>query len=180
MEPNKQTLFSLTEQMVQIEAMLEETGGEITPEIEAAWQETGASLTAKVDGYNALIRKLEYRSNVLALEIKRLQALKKTADNSSDRLRAHIFNVMDTFDIPRIDGSFCKMYTSERSAMEVNEDVLLSKYSKVIEKAEKGLPVWLTLVPKIDKTSLKDTCKADESKMPEGVEFVKKKSLTIK
>ena len=52
------TLYQLTNQMAEIEAMLEETGGEITPELEAVWNETSESLPQKVDGYNQVLRNL--------------------------------------------------------------------------------------------------------------------------
>ena len=72
------TLYQLTNQMAEIEAMLEETGGEITPELEAVWNETSESLPQKVDGYNQVLRNLTAYASNLADEIKRLQALKKT------------------------------------------------------------------------------------------------------
>ena len=43
------TLYELTGQMAAIEAALEETGGELTPELEELWAETAESLQAKVD-----------------------------------------------------------------------------------------------------------------------------------
>ena len=75
----RMTLYALTEQMAVIEAMLEDTGGELTPELEEQWMETRESLLAKVDNYNALIQKLKaYSENIKAC---------KTALRSSRRPR---------------------------------------------------------------------------------------------
>ena len=48
-------LFQLTAEQSRIEDLLEQNGGEITPEIEEALTLTAEQLPRKVDGYGALL-----------------------------------------------------------------------------------------------------------------------------
>lgn len=171
------TLYSLTEQMSSIEAALEENGGELTPELEEMWQETSESLATKVDNYNALIIKLDGYSDNLAKEIKRLQALKKTTDNSLKRVKEHIIETMKTFGISRLEGAYCKMSLSSSTSTEVDEEMLLAPYVARLDRLM--LPSWITPELKISKTELKNTFK-DKEVTPAGVCFIENKTLRIK
>lgn len=178
---NNLTLYALTEQMAQIEAVLEENGGELTPEMDALWEETKESLCQKADNYNALLVKLGAYSDNIDAEIKRLQALKKTADNSVKRIKEHIKDTMEQFGLTAIEGGLCKMTLSTSTATEVNEEIVLAPYKPFIEALEKKLPAYISVEPKISKTGLKEAAK----ELPEGVSlagvaFVKNKSLRIK
>ena len=171
------TLYQLTNQMAEIEAMLEETGGEITPELEAVWNETSESLPQKVDGYNQVLRNLTAYAANLADEIKRLQGLKKTADNSAKRIKEHVLDCMETFGIQKLEGNYCKMSLRSSTQTEVDEDSVLLPYLSRVEKL--GLPSWITCELKINKTALKEAFKGKDV-TPGGVRFVEKNNLIIK
>ncbi len=96
------TLYELTGQMAAIEEALEENGGELTPELEEVWQETAESLPMKVDGYNKVIANMTAYSKNIDAEIKRLQTLKKTADNSVKRVKEHLVDVMKQWGIAKL------------------------------------------------------------------------------
>lgn len=172
-----ETLYNLTAQMMEIEAALEESGGELTPEAEALMAETGESLMAKVDNYNALILRLGDYSENLAREIKRLQGLKKTADNSARRVKGHVMDTMLAFGIDRLEGRYCKMSLRSTQAVEVDEDTLLAPYRARVERLM--LPSWVTCELKVSKTALKEAFKGKEV-TPMGVSFTSGKSLIIK
>ena len=174
-----ETLYQLTAQMRAIEEALDETGGELTPELEEAWQETGESLVAKIDNYNALLIKLENYSENLANEIKRLQGLKKTADNSLTRIKAHIKDTMVANGFSRLEGAYCKMSLSSATSTVTDEELLLQPYIHKIQKLQEDLPSWLTVECKVSKTDLKNAYK-DKEVTPAGVKFVKTTQLRIK
>lgn len=163
--------------MSALESLLEDNGGELTPDIEALWQETGESLTKKVDNYNALIIKLKNYSSNLDAEIKRLQGLKKTADNSLKNVKEHIKSVMEQFGIDKLEGAYCKISLASSTSTEVDEETVLAPYLSRI--ANLNLPEWITADLKVSKTALKDAFK-DKDVTPAGVSFVKNKSLRIK
>lgn len=173
------TLYELTAQMRQIEDSLEETGGELSPELEELWNETGDSLVQKVDNYNALRLHFENYSENLANEIKRLQALKKTADNSLARLKAHIKDVMVANGFSKLEGAYCKMSLSSSTSTVLDEELLLQPYYGKIQHLKDDLPAWLDIEPKISKSIIKDTYK-DKDVTPAGVSFVKGVQLRIK
>ena len=178
---NKMTLFALSEQMVAIEAALEENGGELTPELEAAWTETSESLSHKIDNYNALVQKLTAYSAAIKAEQDRLAALKKTADNSLKRIKDHIKDTMVQFGIKSIEGNFCKVSLTTSTATEVDEEAVLAPYKADIEALAARLPGYVTLEPKISKTGIKDASAGlpDGTTLP-GVTFVKNTGLRIK
>jgi hypothetical protein len=178
---NKMTLYALTGQMADIEAMLEETGGELTPEIEAQWAETRESLLQKVDNYNALIQKLKAYSENIKAEQDRLAKLKKTADNSLKRIKDHVKATMEQFGLKSIEGNLCKMSLSSSTATEVDEETILAPYRVYIEMLEAKLPPYITVEPSISKSGIKEATK----ELPEGVTlpgvtFKKNTNLTIK
>ena len=172
-----ETLYQLTAQMRQIEDTLDETGGELTPELEEAWQETGESLSVKVDNYNALIIKMENYAENLAAEIKRLQALKKTADNSLKRVKDHVKDTMIANGMTRLEGAYCKMSLASSTSTEVDEEILLQPYISRLERLM--LPEWITAELKVSKTALKEAFKGKDV-TPAGVRFVKNTQLRIK
>ena len=171
------TLYQLTNQMAEIEAMLEETGGELTPELESLWEETSESLPQKVDGYNQVLRNLTAYATNLADEIKRLQGLKKTADNSAKRIKEHVLSCMEAFGLTRLEGNYCKMSLRSSTQTEVDEDSVLLPYLSRVEKL--GLPSWITCELKINKTALKEAFKGKDV-TPGGVRFVERNNLIIK
>ena len=171
------TLYELTGQMTAIEEALEETGGELTPELEAAWEETSESLTTKVDNYNALLIKLGDYSDNLAKEIKRLQALKKTADNSVKRIKDHVKDCMEAFGISKLEGAYCKMSLSSSTTTEVDEATVLQPYMSRLDRLM--LPAWITCEFKISKSAIKEAFK-DKDVTPAGISFQKSINLKIK
>lgn len=171
------TLFELTDQMSLIEQTLDENGGELTPELEEQWVETEESLKQKIDNYNSLVRLFDYRSENLASEIKRLQALKKTTDNSKKRVVEHLKDVMEAFGLTKLEGKLCKVSLSSSTSTEVDEETVLQPYLSRIEMLH--LPEWITVDFKVSKTALKEAFK-DKDITPAGVSFVKNTSLRFR
>lgn len=178
---NRMTLYALSEQMARIEELLEENGGELTPEVEEQWMETRESLVAKVDGYNALIQKLKAYSDNIKAEQDRLAKLKKTADNSLKRIKDHIKDTMQEFGLKTIEGNLCKISLATSKATEVDEDTVLAPFIPAIEALEAKLPPYVTIEPKVSKTAAKEATKElpDGVNLP-GVTFTESVSLRIK
>jgi hypothetical protein len=90
----KQTLLDITEDMAAIDALLAESGGEITPETEGtlnAWfAELDTNFTGKVDNYCALITEIESRAAVRKAEADRLYDRAKVDENASKALRERL------------------------------------------------------------------------------------------
>ena len=165
--------------MSAIEDALWENGGELTPELEQALTETEQSLAVKTDGYNALMRKFSTQADVIDAEIKRLTALKKTAENASKRIKQHVCDTMGMFGIEKLEGKYCKMTRARSTKAEVNEEQITAAYINLLDKLNKSLPPYITADFKVSKTALKEYIEKEKLK-PAGVEIVENWSLRIK
>lgn len=173
------TLFELTKEQAELEAELEESGGELTPEIEERLAVTAESLPRKVDGYGALIHKFEGMASVCDAEIKRLTALKKVAQNSAKNLKNSVKDSMVQFGYQRLEGQTTKFFLRKISSLNVEEELLLKPYTPFIEQLQKKLPDYLSVSIDISKTMLKAAAK-DSDVLPAGCWMVEDNSLTIK
>lgn len=176
---NEMTLYALTEQMAAIEDELYENGGELTPELEKELTETRESLERKVDGYNALYRKLDAAAENAASEIDRLKKLKRTAENARDSLKRRIVWHMNMFGLKKLEGRLCKMSLRSTKSLEVDNTAVLAPYGRDIERLRKKLPEWMTVEVKVSKTALKATYKGTDV-LPAGVSEESRQSLIIR
>lgn len=173
------TLFQLSADMSAIEDALWENGGELTPELEQALVETEQSLATKVDGYNHLIRSFSSKADIIDAEIKRLTALKKTAENAEKRLKEHICETMGMFGIDKLEGAYCKISRAKTSKVETNEELLTASYSGNLAEFNETLPPYITAEFKVSKTAIKDFQKT-EGILPAGAEIVENWSIRIR
>lgn len=165
----KRSLFQLTADMAAIEDALWENGGELTPELEEVLTETSASLIAKTDGYGALIRKFDSATASIDAEIKRLQALKKTASNATERLKERLKFSMQTNGLSKLEGSLTKISLRRSERVVVDEESILAPYYFTIEAIKDTLPSYVKLGDlKIDKTVIKDMIKKDGIAIPDA------------
>lgn len=172
-------LYELTAEQARIEDLLEENGGEITPEIEEALTLTAEALPKKVDGYGVLIRQFAAAEAACDAEIKRLQGLKKTAQNAQKGMKDRILYAMQTFGFDKLAGETTKFSTRSSKAVDVNEDVLLMNYREKIARFVSTLPDWISLEVKVSKQVIKDAYKATGI-TPEGAQVVENTSLIMK
>ena len=125
----KQSLYNITEDQRLINAMLEETGGELTPEIEEAMLITEENFISKVEAYGATISEYDAQAEACAQEIKRLQAFKKTCENVSKRMKERISDAMMTFDKDKVTaGTFRFSFRKSTAAVVENEELIPEEY----------------------------------------------------
>lgn len=172
-------LYELTAEQARIEALLEENGGEITPEIEEALTLTADALPTKVDGYGVVLRQFAATEAAADAEIKRLQAIKKVAQNAQRNLKDRVLYAMQSFGFDKLDGSLTKFSTRHTKSVEVDEAVLLDKYKDKLEEFAETLPAWLSLEAKVSKKVIGDTFKATGI-TPEGAQVVENVSLMVR
>lgn len=173
------TLFQLSADMAAIEDALWENGGELTDELALALSDTEAGMARKADGYAALIRSFASQKEIIKAEIDRLAKLKKVAENAEKRLKEHICETMGTFGITKIDGDMCKITRVRTTAMETNDEQILSAYQRNLDELNALLPPYIIADMKVSKTAIKEFQK-EEGILPSGVEFVENYSLRIR
>lgn len=89
------SLFDLTTEILELEAMLTAAEGEIPDEeteaaLDAYMEQLEGDLHAKLDGYVTLISEFEARSEMRSKEAERIYALAKADANNADRLRERL------------------------------------------------------------------------------------------
>lgn len=77
--------------------MMEETGGEVTDETMEDLAIRRENFQHKAEAYSRFILKLESEAEIAATEIKRIQAIKKTKDNTATRLRETLRDALMVF-----------------------------------------------------------------------------------
>ena len=173
------TLFELSQEQREIEALLEENGGELTPEIEERLAETEDKFPKKVDGYGVMLRKFQAAEKVCDEEIKRVQGLKKVAQNSVKSLRSHLLDTMLHFGFQKLKGNMTQMWTGKSKSVEVDEEILLAPYEAKLQAFRDSLPPYISVELKVAKKPISDLYKA-EGLLPAGCSIVESDSITIK
>jgi hypothetical protein len=88
------TIYQISDDMAALDALLAETGGEITPEAEAAFNQFEAELAAnlhnKTDAYCALLAEIDARAAARKAEAKRLADRAKADERTADALRERL------------------------------------------------------------------------------------------
>ena len=102
------TLYAISDDLLALEALLIEVGGELPDEVaEAAidaWlDETGRATRDKVDSYCGLIRELEARRDARMEESKRLQQRATTDWNAILRLKARLLAFFEAHQIKTLE-----------------------------------------------------------------------------
>ena len=175
----KLTLYTLTERQAQIEDLLLENGGELTPEVEELLNDNAEALAVKVDGYNHILRRLEGFAAQAKAEVDRLTKLRRTAENGAKSLKAHIASVMAAQGIEKLESDTCKITWRKSTAVEVtDEDALLLPFKNTIEVLRQNLPGYLTVEVSINKTALKEAINA--GKPVAGAEIVENRNIQIR
>lgn len=126
-----QTLYTIAEDQRLINAMLEENGGELTPEIEEAMQITEENFMAKAEAYGATISEYDAQAEACAAEIKRLQGYKRTCENVSRRMKERLSDAMHTFNRDKVTaGTFRFSFRSSTAVRIENEDIIPEEFFK--------------------------------------------------
>ena len=86
----KMTLFNIAAEQLRINDMLEESGGELTPELEEALVINEGNFMVKVEGYVETIARYKALAEIAAQRIAELQRYKKTAENIQKRLKEYL------------------------------------------------------------------------------------------
>ena len=165
------SIFNITQQFIELASLIEEAGGELTPEMEQELTITRESFAAKAEGYAKVILKLESEAEAAAAEIKRVQAIKKTKETTVLRLREAllqalmVFGQEDAKGIRRHETDLLKISTRKSQSVEITDEDALPELFWVIKK-------------EISKSAISNALKAGEE--IEGAALRENISLTIR
>lgn len=116
----KQTLYKIEQDYIELIKQVEEAEGEITEEINEQLEINESQLQSKSIAYLSVINEKKVFTTLIDEEIKRLQALKKKNDNLIKNLKNKLLNAVNLF------GSFEVGFTkfgTRKSESVIIEDV---------------------------------------------------------
>lgn len=147
--------------------MLEENGGELTPELEQALIITEENLNQKAEGYCKAITIYNGQAATLDEEIKRLTAKKKVAENAVARMKDALKATMNVLQLDKINAGTFTISARKSKSLEVLDEALIpEEYKETVTTI------------KVDKNAIKDAIKNGAE--IEGVELKENKSIQIK
>jgi hypothetical protein len=165
-------LWQLSLEELEFISIMEETGGEITPELEEELAIRRENFEHKANSYTKLILKLESDVESAAAEIKRIQDLKKTKENTVKRLKTTLRDALQIFGRPdsktgvmKYETPLFKLSIRTSNAVEVNDEQELPDEFWAIKK-------------EVSKTLISNAIK--EGREVPGATMVENKNLQIK
>ena len=146
----KLSLYTIEQNYLTLVENLIENGGELTPELETELAITKQDLQNKGVCYGFIVKELEGNIDLIDLEIKRLNALKKPLVNSIDRLKNNLSQAMQMFDVTELKTPLLKINFRKSESIEVTDiDLLDADFVKT------------TITKAADKVAIKEAIKAE-------------------
>lgn len=163
----KVALYQIEQEYLNIVQSIIDAGGEITEEQETALSISKEQLQNKGICYGFIVKELEGNIDLIDLEIKRLNALKKPLVNSIDRLKNNLSQAMQMFEVTELKTPLLKINFRKSESVEIEDLALLdSNYIKVVTTKT------------ADKVAIKDAIKNGEN--VQGAILVTNQNLQIK
>ena len=163
----KVALYQIEQEYLNIVQSIIDAGGEITEEQETALSISKEQLQNKGVCYGFIVKELEGNIDLIDLEIKRLNALKKPLVNSIDRLKNNLSQAMQMFEVTELKTPLLKINFRKSESIEVTDiDLLDADFVKT------------TITKAADKVAIKEAIKQGEN--VQGAVLVTNQNLQIK
>lgn len=163
----KVALYQIEQEYLNIVQSIIDAGGEITEEQETALSISKEQLQNKGVCYGFIVKELEGNIDLIDLEIKRLNALKKPLVNSIDRLKNNLSQAMQMFEVTELKTPLLKINFRKSESIEIADiDLLDANFVKT------------TITKAADKVAIKDAIKSGEN--VQGAVLVTNQNLQIK
>jgi hypothetical protein len=145
----KLALYQIEHEFIQLAEQIIDADGEVTPEQETALSINREQLEHKGRGYGFVIKEIEYQTDIIDAEIKRLQALSKTRKKAAERLREALSNAMQLFRVDKIETATLKISFRKSESVIIEDEGLLGDEYIVVTTSKSS-----------DKTKIKQDLKA--------------------
>ena len=123
-------IFEISKELESVFNELEDNGGDLTEELEEKLSISQDEFRSKVDAYLSVIRRTESDVDCCDKEIKRLQAVKKSKQNTIDRLKNILIWAIDRFgDINKSGNRYVDLGTSKVTVKSSNKVIVNEEYA---------------------------------------------------
>jgi hypothetical protein len=117
----KRNIFQITEEFYKLIDVLEESGGELTPELEEALNQVQVDFQAKAHNYGYVLLQMKNDADAVDKEIERLTKIKKARDNAQKRLKDALKSCMQVLNIKVIKGETITLTLRDSKAIEITD-----------------------------------------------------------
>ncbi len=121
-------IFNLSTEYLQLMSEIEELDGELTPELEERLSINQDNVRMKLKAYRYIKLMLDGDINVIDNEIERLSALKKSKNNTIDRIKETMLNAVlifgddDKSGNKKMDYPDFKLWTTNRQVLSIEKE----------------------------------------------------------
>lgn len=173
----KTTLRDLLRERHELDALVEQAEGELTPDLEAAWTANNEAVPVKVESWGLWIKRQEGLVDGINAEIVRLQDRRAVVERSIAASKQELQRQMEAAGLLKVKGVLVTVAVQENQPSVVGDLDTPTLNRLGVE----GSP-FVQVVPihvKLDKQAVKDAAKAGQP-IPEGLSIVRTKSLRIR
>jgi hypothetical protein len=135
------SLWEITQEFLSLASLIEEAGGEATDQVMEELAISRENFSHKAEGYSKLILKWESEIDAASAEIKRIQAIKKTKENSLERLKDTLKAALLVFGhedsktgAKKFETPLVKLSTRRSYAVEVTDEASLPSGCFVVKR----------------------------------------------
>lgn len=161
----EQSLYNITAEHRYLCAMLEESGGEITPEIEEALAINEEQLAVKAEAYAEMVNKYSNLAAIAKARKEQMAAAQAAAEKIAQRLKDRLRDAMVEFDTPKIESGIYRLSLRSTKAVVVDDEAVLPNHCRVVKTTP-------------DKKAIKEAIERGEE--VRGAHLQMNKSLIIK
>ena len=122
------SLYNIEQELLDVIATLEDNGGELTPELEERLIIGQDNLREKLTSYVAVINEMTAKIDACKCEEKRISSLRKSRENTLDRVKESVLNAVRLFGDATKNGNYvidldtCRLSTRASSSVNIDED----------------------------------------------------------
>jgi uncharacterized protein (DUF2235 family) len=133
------TLFNLSQEQQMLNCMLEESGGELTPDIEQALEINQSNFIVKAENYGKALLHYKAMEAVIAAEQDRLLQMKRTIQNTQQRLKDSISDAMHLFGKDSMEFDTLKLSFRKSTQVMIDENANIpNEFIKVKTEIDKA------------------------------------------
>lgn len=133
------TLYEISAEQQRLNYLLEESGGELTPEIQELLIINEGNFLSKSENYAKAILHYKAVEQTIKAEQERLDAFKKTAQKTQEKLREKLSEAMILFEKEKIEFNTIKLsFRKSQSVQIIDESKIPNEFIKVKTEIDKA------------------------------------------
>lgn len=150
-------IYRLSADMCRVNALLEESEGEVTEEINDQLTAIALKKGTMVDEFSQLVKLQENHHEAIRAEIKRLQELDKNRQKVIETIKRWLIRFMEENGIESIEGDFGAVKLSKpRESIFINEETAEVYHREILAEIARILPRYMKAKIEYSKTTIKE------------------------